>query len=100
MNQDLALAGWQGKLKSYGRLKPSSGGEPENIGNIGKSLIDSESRTPGNITNTKEGTRAWIDSRKEKAVSRLRDVARTLAIQTRASSYAVIKDGNNNIIII
>ena len=46
------------------------GGEPEKIGNNHESLIDSESGTPRNSMNTKEGTEAWIvDSDSENAVS-------------------------------
>ena len=42
-------------------------GEPEKIGNNNKSSIDSESCTPKNSMNTKEGTGAWIkDSEREK----------------------------------
>ena len=44
-----------------------SGGEPEKIGNNNKSLVDSESRTPRNSMNTKEGTLACLeDSEREK----------------------------------
>jgi len=43
--------------------------KPENTGNNNKSWFIQNSRTPGNSTNTKEGTAAWIeDSEKEKAV--------------------------------
>ena len=46
-----------------------SGGEPDKIGNNNKSWIDSESHTPRDSMNTKEGTTAWMeDSERDKEV--------------------------------
>jgi len=60
-----ALEGWShGDIHRHWHFRNDTkryGGESVNTGNKDKSWIDSESDTPRNSMNTKEGTGAWVE---------------------------------------